>query len=241
MLSKKTKKKFLLTVLGSSLVFAFFFLNFNFYLSNFLISNFSYKSDYLSINSSLKEKISILEARIKLQDALINENLSLKKTLNYNLPKSLSLINAELVIVSPFTFTSSGVINKGSLHGVRKGFLAISPKGLVGKVSDVNKESSKILFTFNPNFAIMVFVGQNKIPGILKGNGMSSRIKYITRDEKIVEGDDVFIATNSIEEYPGIKIGEISRVVDYEGFLDLSIKDLIDPRNTKFLTVIIND
>ena len=235
MLSKKTKKKFLLTLLGSSLVFAFFFLNFNFYLSNFLISNFSYKSDYLSINSSLKEKISILEARIKLQDALINENLSLKKTLNYNLPKSLSLINAELVIVSPFTFTSSGVINKGSLHGVRKGFLAISPKGLVGKVSDVNKESSEILFTFNPN------LGQNKIPGLLKGNGMSSRIKYITRDEKIVEGDDVFIATNSIEEYPGIKIGEISRVVDYEGFLDLSIKDLIDPRNAKFLTVIIND
>ena len=119
--------------------------------------------------------------------------------------------------------------------------MAISPKGLVGKVSDVNKESSEILFTFNPNFAIMVFVGQNKIPGILKGNGMSSRIKYITRDEKIVEGDDVFIATNSIEEYPGIKIGEISRVVDYEGFLDLSIKDLIDPRNAKFLTVIIND
>ena len=119
MLSKKTKKKFLLTLLGSSLVFAFFFLNFNFYLSNFLISNFSYKSDYLSINSSLKEKISILEARIKLQDALINENLSLKKTLNYNLPKSLSLIYAELVIVSPFTFTSSGVIYKGSLHGVR--------------------------------------------------------------------------------------------------------------------------
>ncbi|MBT3475559.1 rod shape-determining protein MreC [bacterium] len=241
MLSKRNKKYLFLTALGSILIFVFLFLNLNFYFSNLLISKLSYKSDYLSNNSILKERISLLEARIKLQEAIVDENLSLKENLNYNLPKSLSLLNTELIIISPFTFTSSGIINKGSLDRVKKGSLVISPKGLVGKVAEVNKQFSKVLFTFNPNFAVMVYVGESKIPGILKGNGISSRIKYITTDQEVVVGDNVFIATNTIQEYPGIRIGEISGVVDYEGFLNLSIKDLINPRNAKFVTVIIND
>ena len=77
MLSKRNQKKLLLILITILFITGFFLLNFNFYLSNFMISNFSYKSDYLSNVNNLKEKVSDLEIKIKIQEALIAENKSL--------------------------------------------------------------------------------------------------------------------------------------------------------------------
>jgi rod shape-determining protein MreC len=241
MLSKRNIKKFFIITIVSIVVFVFFSLNFNFYLSSLLVSKLSYNTDYLSNNSILKEKVSMLEAKIKISESLIQENAELRKSQDYKIPENLRSISSELVIVSPFSFTSSGIINKGSKDGIRKGQLGISKNGLVGKISEVKKDTSEIIFAYNPNFTIMVFVGPKKIPGILQGNGVSSRIRYITTQEKISLGDDVFIATNTSKEYPGIKVGEISDIKGDQGFFDLGLKNLIDPRNIKFLMIVVND
>jgi rod shape-determining protein MreC len=241
MLSKRNRKKLFLTLLSSALLFIFFALNLNFYFSSFLSKNFSYSSDYSSENSKLRYMVSELQAKVKLQQSYIDENIELKKRLGYELPKNINFLKAELVILSPFTFTSSGIINKGSSHGVKSGFIATASGKLVGKVSSVEKNYSEILFSFDPNFTIMVNIGMNKIPGILKGNGLSSYIKYVTDNQKVVVGDKVVLSSNGLERYPGIEIGEISEVKSDGGFLILNISGLIDPRNTKFLTIIAND
>ena len=124
---------------------------------------------------------------------------------------------------------------------MKSGFIATASGKLVGKVSSVEKNYSEILFSFDPNFTIMVNIGMNKIPGILKGNGLSSYIKYVTDNQKVVVGDKVVLSSNGLERYPGIEIGEISEVKSDGGFLILNISGLIDPRNTKFLTIIAND
>ena len=237
MLSKRNQKKLLLILITILFITGFFLLNFNFYLSNFMISNFSYKSDYLSNVNNLKEKVSDLEIKIKIQEALIAENKSLKKQLNLK-NSNFKFLSAELTVVSPYTFASTGIINLGLNDQIKKGQLVIKPEGLVGKISVVNDEFSEVIFTFNPGFTLMVFVGENNVPGILKGNGVSSRIKYVTNDKKIKIGDKVFIGNNSKENYPNIEIGTISEIVDNRGFFDLRISDLADPRNSKYISVI---
>jgi len=237
MLSKRNQKKLLLALITILFITGFFLLNFNFYLSNFMISNLSYKSDYLSNVNSLEEEISDLEIKIKIQEALIAENKSLKKQLNLK-NNNFKLLSGQLTVVSPYTFSSTGIINLGLNDGIKKGLLVIQPEGLVGKISVVNNQFSEVLFTFNPGFTLMVFIGDKKIPGILKGNGVASRIKYVTNDKKIKIGDQVSIGNNSKENYPNIKIGTISEIIDNRGFFDLGISDLADPRNSKYISVI---
>ena len=241
MLTKRNKKKIFLILILSTLIIVFFSLNINFYLSNFLAKNLSYSSDYYSENSRLKNKIEELESKVKLQQSYVNENIELKKRLEYKVPKNIKFLQAELVIASPFTFASSGIINKGIKDGVKSGFIAIASGKLVGKVASVKTDYSEILFTFNPNFAIMVYIGKNKIPGILKGNGVTSYIKYVTNDQKILKGDKVLISSNSPEQYPPIEIGKIASVKKEGGFLDMDLDGLIEPRNIKFLTIVSND
>ena len=108
-------------------------------------------------------------------------------------------------------------------------------------MASVKTDYSEILFTFNPNFAIMVYIGKNKIPGILKGNGVTCYIKYVTNDQKILKGDKVLISSNSPEKYPPIEIGKIASVKKDGGFLDMDLDGLIEPRNIKFLTIVSND
>ena len=241
MLSKRNQKKFFLIFIIFLAISVFFLLNFNFYLSNFIISNFSYRSDYLSETDNLKKKISSLQAKVKIQEAIINENKNLKDQLNFKKSLNYEILSGELTIISPFTFASTGIINLGSKDGIKKDFLVIKPQGLIGKISVVNNGSSEVLFPSNPSFTLMVYIGEEKIPGILKGNGISSIIKYVTNDKEVKIGDKVFISNNSKENYPNIEFGKISKIIDKKGFFNINIKTFVDPRNSKNILVIKND
>lgn len=241
MLSLRNKKKLFLISIVSVLLSVFLLTNLNFYLSDFLISNLSYRNDLFLKNDNLKKKIISLEAEIKIRDTYIQENIKLKDILKYNELNKFETLVAELVIVSPFTFTSTGIINKGKKDGVTKGSLALVPQGLIGKVYEVSEEFSRIHFIYNPSFSVMVQIGESKAAGILKGNGVSSRILYVTNDKEINKGDKVLIASNSLENYPAIEIGKISEIRDNEGFLDLSLNKMVDPRNVKFISIVLNE
>ena len=218
MISKRNMKSLLLIIAISTVVVIFFILNLNFYFSNFLISKLSYTS-HIEINNS--------KSGSKIHESILKENEELKKILKLQNNNRYSLINAEITIKSPTIFSATAYANKGKKSGIVKNLIAINGEGLVGKVGNVYDDYSEIIFSYNPRFNLLVFVGENKIPGILKGDGINSYIKYISSDSKVKIEDSVYLADNVNPNYINFRIGNISEVKVKEGFLQIKIKQLL--------------
>ena len=241
MISKKNIKSPLLIILISTLVIIFFILNLNFYFSDFLISKLSYTNSIPTPHSSLAIEISNLRADSKIHESILKENEELKKILKLQNENRFSLINAEITIKSPTIFSATAYANKGKKSGIVKNLIAINGEGLVGKIGNVYDDYSEIIFSYNPRFNLLVFVGENKVPGILKGDGIISYIKYISSESKIKIEDHVYLADNVNPNHINFQIGNVSAIRIEEGFLRIKVKNLVNPNTVKFISIIKND
>jgi rod shape-determining protein MreC len=68
-------------------------------------------------------------------------------------------------------FSASAVIDVGTTRGVRTGFAAVNGDGLVGTVVDAAASSARVLLVSDRRSRIPVFVGKERLRGILAGNG----------------------------------------------------------------------
>ena len=240
MLSRKRLKQISLFFLASTILFIFFFLNFNFYFSDFLVRNFAYKSDFMSETSILKDKIRSLETQIGVHKEIVKENEELRNLLKLKESEKYRLISSEVIIKSPFTFNSVGILNKGSDYGIVKDSIVISTTNVVGIISKVFKTYSEFNFTHSPKFNLIVFIGPDKVAGIMKGNGISSYIKFVPLESNIKVGDSIFTA-NNIEGSLSYKVGVVDKVETSQGFLTIKVKSNSNPRSVKFVSIIKNE
>jgi len=241
MISQKTIKKISLTVLVSVVVIIFFVLNFNFYFSDLLISKLTYQNSIASPHSSLVSKVNNLESDSKIYESITNENKELRKLLQLQNESQFSLVNGEIVIQSPIVFSATAYVNRGKRDGVRENLIVISGGGLVGKIGDVYRDYSEILFPHNPKFNLLVFIGDKTASGILKGDGVTSYVKYISDESKVNIGDSVYLASNTSADYLNFKIGKVSEIKTRSGFLQVKVRNSLDPKTAKFVSIIKNE
>lgn len=241
MISKRKIKSLLLIILISTVVIIFFILNLNFYFSDFLVSKLSYTNNISAPNSSLTAEIHNSKFDSKIYQSTLKENEELKKILKLQNQSRFSLITAEMTIKSPTIFSSTAYANRGTKSGVVKNLIVINSEGLVGKIENVYDDYSEIIFPYNPRFNLLVFVGENKVPGILKGDGISSFIHYIPSESEINIGDPVHLADNVNPNYINFQIGDVSEVRNEGGFLRIKIKSLLNPNAIKFISIIKNE
>ena len=241
MISRKNIKKISLIVLVSVVVVIFFVLNFNFYFSDLLISKLTYQNSIASPHSSLVSKVNNLESDSKIYESIANENKELRELLQLQKESKFSLINGEVVIQSPIIFSATAYVNKGKNNGVRENLIVISGGGLVGKVENVYGDYSEIIFPHNPKFNLLVFIGDKRTSGILKGDGVASYVKYIPDESKIEIGDSVYLADNTSPDYINFQIGKVSEIKTHSGFLQVKVSNLLDPKTAKFVSIVKNE
>ena len=241
MISRKNIKKIFLIVLVSIVVTIIFILNFNFYFSDFLISKLTYQNSTVSSHPSLVSKINNLESDSKIYESIANENKELRELLQLQDKSKFSSINGEIVIQSPIIFSATAYVNRGKSNGVRENLLVISGGGLVGKIGRVYDNYSEIIFPHNPRSNLLVFVGEKGTSGILKGDGVTSYIKYIPDESKVKIGATVYLAGNTNADYINFKLGEVSEIKIHSGFLQVKVKNSLDPKTVKFVSIIKNE
>lgn len=184
--------------------------------------------ELLSENSSLKE--------------LRKENEILREALNIGLAKEFQLNLSQ--IIGKDVSRDSILINKGLKDGIKRGFPVITPeKTLVGKISEVFDNFSKVILITDKENSFDAKVVDSGIYGVIKGKGnFQAYLDLIPKNEEIKEGD--LLITTSLGGIfpPGLLVGKVKEVkkLDIEPFQQAEIELAFDIKNLDFLFIITN-
>lgn len=153
-----------------------------------------------SENERLKEKIDSYD-----ELALKNKNdqkeiEALKKELNLNQTlTNYEKVTANVITRSPDTWQDMLIVDKGSKDGIEVNMAVMAQKGLIGRVVEVNRTSSKIELLTSSNessnhFPVRVSSSSGEAFGLLKNYDEKLQalvVTQLTGDTNIKEGDVV--------------------------------------------------
>lgn len=164
-------------------------------------------------NRLLRNKVIFLTRKLEESKMISDENDRLKEILNFRKSVPYTTIPAQVIGRDPTNWSNSVIIDKGLTHGVRPNKAVVSVYGLVGRVLEVGKNSSKILLITDPNSKVGVLITKNRHGGILVGrpDGKCKMI-YIALDSDVAPGDKVITAGFGTVFPKDILVGEVSIV-----------------------------
>lgn len=199
-----------------------------------------YHSNLLQ-NEKLKKEIDSLRAKLIHLDELLLESKRLNNLLSLKEKSSYKVVAARVIGRSPDNWSSLIIINKGRYSGIRKGLVAVTHLGLIGRVIETTESTSKIMLMNDPNFAVSALVGRSRQEGLVSGTlGNSLIMRYLPRDCDI-KLSDVIITSGLTQVYPkGLSIGRVVEIG--EEFSGLSryaiVKPTVDLSNLEEVLVI---
>lgn len=164
-------------------------------------------------NRLLRERVNMLTRRLNETKILYEENEQLKNFINFRRTIPYTTIPSQVIGRDPSNWSNSLIIDKGYNSGVRQNKAVISTKGLVGRVVEVGRYSSKILLITDPNSKVGVVIQKNRQGGILTGrpDGKCKMI-YIALDSDVSPGDKVITGGFGSIFPKDIIVGEVERI-----------------------------
>ena len=190
-------------------------------------------TSYFGNTKKLNEKIVALEnelaeTKIAMQEmnVLETENKDLKELLSikekYNHFKK---IYASVITRSYDNWNETFTINKGSKDGIKEKQTVIAAEGLVGYISKVEENTSKVTTVLDPSSAVSVEISNINSLALVKGdfslkNKGQLKLTNIPIDTELAVGETVY--TSGIGELykKGIPVGSISEIVSKKNDID---------------------
>lgn len=174
-----------------------------------------------SENESLKAENTELQNKLIEYNTLKEENDTLREALNFTRSKDkYDYLGANVIGYSGSSLSDGYIIDVGTEEGIKKGMVAITAKGLVGKVTKAASHYSIVQTILNENIAVSVVAqGANEDAGVLQGitsnkNKGLTQIYNLPIDSSIKEGD-IILTSGLGEIYPkDIPVGVVSTVDD---------------------------
>lgn len=197
------------------------------YLKNKVSKNDTFFTDIKNLkkeNEDLKEEKSKLEQSLREMENIKTENETLKEYLGLTEKYSkYQTIPGYVINRDISNYSKNIVINIGSKDGVEENMTVISDAGLVGYISSVEKNTSKVQTIVDSASSTSSLMSTTKdsivCKGTLEENSMLKAM-YIPTDATIIQGDSV--ETSGIGGiYPkGIHIGTVKRIVNTNNIVD---------------------
>ena len=191
-----------------------------------------------SQNEELSAKIAELEVdRSKIAE-LEHENELLKQELGFaQSNQDLSLLPATIIGREPTSFLDHVIIDKGEKDGMKKGMGAIFGGALVGQVSDVYPDQSKVVLVTSKDSIIQAMLQNSRSKGLLRGGISGLVLENIVQDVNFETGEYVLTSGLDGQLKPGILIGKTTSVqsstsdlfknIDVEPIADLSKLEMV--------------
>lgn len=186
-------------------------------------------------NDELKGENEELKSNSTQNKLLRSENEKLREMMNFTKTNDeYEYIGVDIVGLSGNNFLDGYIINKGENDGIKKGMVAVTGKGLVGKVTTVNDNWSVVQSLCNENIAVAGYVlSTEESDGMVKGykgneDKFLAEITGISIDSKIKEGDTI-LTSGLGRLYPkGIEIGTVTEI--YEDKAKVRKTAIIQPK-----------
>lgn len=176
----------------------------------------------------LARRIDFLDNRLAAMNEMSIENTRLANLLSLKREFPYKVIAARVIGRDPSNWSSSVIIDRGSLRGVRKGAASVSFLGLAGRVTDVRDNTSTVTLINDPNVSVSARVQRSRQEGLVCGSlGGALIMKLLPKDCDIAAGDTI-VTSGLTAIYPkGLLIGTVSTVArDFSG---LSMYAVIKP------------
>ena len=164
-------------------------------------------------NRILRARTEILTRRIHEAELFRYENERLRGLLDFKKTAPYTSVAAQVIGRDPTNWSNSLIIDKGLMHGVRQNMAILSPNGVVGRVLEIGRYSSKILLITDTNSKVGVVIERTREGGVLVGrpDGKCKMI-YIALDSDVLPGDKVITAGLGSVFPKNIPVGEIAKV-----------------------------
>jgi rod shape-determining protein MreC len=153
-----------------------------------------------SENERLKAEVEILRRREARAAAALQENATLQQLLAYRNSPSFQRdfdVVAASVLTNPTTFDQTVTISAGSKQGVKLEYVVVTAGGLVGQVTRVFANVSRVMLISDAASAVRAVDANNlKAVGMLeRGSGSNSLVlNRVGKDKKVERGDRIITA-----------------------------------------------
>lgn len=146
------------------------------------------------------------EAALKLQA----ENQSFRELLNVKADPTLVFVTARIISDPGGAFVKSVLLSVGTAQNVNKGNAVMSGHGLVGRVVEVGRQSSRVLLVTDLNSRIPVMVQNTRTRAILAGRNTDLlRLERLPIDSGLSIGQRVVTSGDGGQLPPDIPVGTI--------------------------------
>jgi len=195
-------------------------------------------------NDILREQLLVLSLE---KDTLIEyeiENVKLKKLLDFKNETTIDIIAAKVTNMGLTSNLLSMTIDVGSDVGVKKNNPVLTPSGIIGKISNVNKKSSIVQLISDPDFRIGVRFLPSGATGILRWRTNNiCDVREVYKNSEINVGDKV-ITSGLSDLFPAdLPVGIVTSVThdrsQFQKIVSIKIEDNLSL--LIFVFVIINE
>lgn len=192
-------------------------------------------------NVQLKKELSELRKEQQAWRDAIRENQTLKALLALRERQPTYVTSARVIARGTDQWSHTFILDKGLKDGIKKDMVAVTDKGLVGKISDVFPSYAYLLLLTDVNFSAAARLEESRTEGILSGAGFRAcQLKYIPHDEEVKQG--VAVITSGLDSLfpPGIPIGHIAEVSKRESgiFQRIEVVPYVDTTKTEIVAII---
>ncbi len=161
-------------------------------------------------NESLRHLVGKLVAQTEGLKAASLENERLHKLLEFQIPLVHQVVPSQVIGWDASLWTKTLLLDKGKKDGIQVGMPVVSHEGLVGRVSDVTSNSSRVQLLLDPNSRVGVLLNESREQGILVGQGSDlCRVQYLSLEAKI-QPQEAILTSGIGGVFPkGILVGHV--------------------------------
>jgi rod shape-determining protein MreC len=166
--------------------------------------------EYLKI----KRDNDALRAHVMGFDQVIQENARLSQLLDFKRTEVYASSAAHVVGRDPTYWNSSLIIDKGAANGIRQGMPVVHSSGIIGKVAEVYKYSSKVIILTDPQFSVAAVLQESRESGLVTGTleQNTCRMRYINENTPLKVGEEVVTSKISSSFPENLLIGRVVRI-----------------------------
>lgn len=189
------------------------------------------------------ENNNLLQQNVQLSEAE-KENEALRAQLGFQQKSTFKTVPAEVIAKDPTDIQKIFEISVGKKQGIKNGMPVISSGFLIGKISEVHYNTSKVLLITNPNSIINGILQKSRTYGLVYGEiGFGLTMNSIPQGVQINIGD-IVVTSGLGGDFPkGLILGKVSGIISKQGemFQTAKLSSMIDFAKLETVFVIIGD
>lgn len=195
-------------------------------------------------NAELEAEVARLQGQVIELQQKVGETEILAALVDFSRANPESTYKGAAVIGrDPSPFLHYIIINRGSNDGILRGMPVVTNQGLIGRVSAVIADASRVQLVTDPASAVNVRLQNADTDAVLVGSVTGELSLDLISQEVIVEAGDVVLTSGLGGGYPAdLIIGQVLNVRkrDFELFQQATIQPAVDFTRLEIVLVITN-